>query len=317
MLEESIRVSQKKTPLDPSLSAIVQGLHPTKSTDHHPIYVGQYKDPFHIEALRFSGSYSKLLAKHLSLDILQGPQGACHLAMWMITGQGYKTIPFLNLLPAGKFHFTNLDQAVRFFWSRRTYPISNMSVWGTPNKYLGFSLPESPDDARNVIYAKLSPCWSASLADKWTSLLANNRPLSWAKVHHFISSSKIPGLGSGLTAMHFVHNVRYFGLCQSATLEDIQKILDPSALDKGAAKGLQILGYNHQGNKTALQENFADFHTALSSVLGDNLKKQIMFCPGVTENLLCKLLRINREWNNIYSKSNYSYSSLISNEFVS
>lgn len=275
------------------------------------MYVGQYKDPFHIEALRFSGSYSKLLAKHLFLDILQGPWGACHLAMWMITGQGYKTISFLDLLPAGKFHFTDLDQAVHFFWSHRTSPISNMSVWGSPNKYLGIILPKSPDDAYNVIHDKLSPCWSPSLAEKWAKLLADNKPLSWAKVHHFISSSKILGLGSGLTAMHFVHNVRYFGLCQPATLEDIQKILDLSALDKGAAKGLEILGYNHQGNKRALQENFADFHTALSSVLGNNLKEQIMFCPGVTENLLCKLLRINREWNNIFSKLLNSYFSSI------
>jgi hypothetical protein len=239
IIREALNRRQSLPDGDVHIARIMRGYHPTTG-------LGRNKDLDHFDPIRLDNTYSRMLKRHFSTERLLSIWGLTNLFIWMSTGQGYLTQPFVNRV---ELWFTLLDSCTKTFRDAIADPQTkccNTRVWGTT--CASFAV----QTQMFTVEEKFAPFFSDKVQKAWKKFLGAlfesddvTRTSSTGQLPTYTEALemltelskevKLNGFNTGLTRLQFANNLVILGLCQPPTVAEIAEWIHRNPT-KGADK---------------------------------------------------------------------------------
>ena len=306
LLREALQKKNDQPAGNAMIRRILDGLRPALG----PRSVQWTRNPDHYNPLRMSNEYTQLFLSKISPTFATSSFGISSILAFMSTGQGHLTADFIH---QNEMAFTSMDACISFYNRalKTGLPCFDTRVWGPPCKHFGLCAADAPSPQGNypTPEEKFSPFFTQDVQKKWHKFLgpalSKNDPAAvqwslkptWDNALQWIAEQGLVGFGSAgkpsLTAFQFCNNLVLLQICQTPTAQSLGSFISRHHRF-GSFQALIGLGFNIDGRSSRFVEAaFSCFHHHLQTHLRDADHSEISFSPIISEQLLCKISRID------------------------
>lgn len=291
-----------------NISRIMDCLKPF-SGRNTPDSQSQDLDHFHI--VRATNQNQSLFNHHIPAPALTTGLGISAALAWVASGLGNQTRTFIES-GNGMIH-SSADACILAHQTAEQNGIMhyNTRIWGrAPSNWFQDEIDYQTGHLTRQ--DKYNPMYSSALQTSW---LAHIGPLAgqdprlaqwagekktWSSTTDWIVKQKIVSLKSfNLTVLQLANYLALSGVCLEPTEYEMADALvnlkAGAGEDKGACKGLGLLGFNIKRNKSAqwVRAAFLAFYRHLDTQLSSLHKTFLHFGAIFVEHLLCKISRFD------------------------
>ncbi|KAJ7607879.1 hypothetical protein FB45DRAFT_1039951 [Roridomyces roridus] len=258
-------------------------------------YKQLHYDPDQMNPIRANLQGFHFLKSLIPPSSLTTAAGISSLLVFMSTGQGFATGRFLARMQLRQegMVFRTLEEAVLTFEAEETmraalppdptYKFHNATIYGQASNHYG--LHPTVGSRKLSVREKFVPMFSDKVVRSYLALLgdlAGQDPTNldaprilWVAAQQWVVDTRINGFGAGsLGALQFANNLTLLGIAQPPSATEMAEWIC-SHQDKGAFRGLQVLGFNladKNASPSAIRAAFLCFYAWLDHFLTDDDK---------------------------------------------